>query len=142
MSFSNAPIRGVNVLVGGAFGVVYLLIGLLGFAVSGGTDFFGREGGKVFGLFMVNPAHNIVHLLIGVLLVAAATRGEAQASRANTLVGGIYLLLGVVGLFILDNDVNIVALNGWDNVLHFGSAAVLLAAGLSYARSTRASTRT
>ena len=134
-SNSNAPARGLNVIVGGAFGVIYLLVGLLGFTVSGGHDFAGTDGGKLLGLFMVNPLHNIAHLLIGALLLAAALRGgEAAASRMNTLVGGLYLVLGVIGLFILSNDVNILALNGADNVLHFGSAAVLLAVGLMGAR--------
>jgi hypothetical protein len=122
--------------VGGAFGAIYLLVGLLGFAVSGGADFAGREGGKLLGLFMVNPLHNIAHLAIGALLLAAAARGEATAARANTLVGGVYLLLGILGLFILTSDANILALNSADNVLHLGSAAVLLAAGLLGARRT------
>lgn len=138
MSFSNstARTRGPNVIVGGVFGAVYLLVGLLGFAVPGGYGFADTEGGKVLGLFMVNPLQNIAHLLIGALLVLAATRGEMLSSRVNTLVGGVYLLLGTVGLFILSSDVNILALNAADNGLHFASAAVLLAVGLSRSRST------
>lgn len=130
MSYSNSSARGLNVIVGGAFGVIYLLVGLLGFTVSGGHDFAGMDGGKLLGLFMVNPLHNIAHLLIGALLVLAATRGEAVSSRANTLVGGVYLVLGVIGLFILSNSANILALNTADNILHFGSAAVLLGVGV------------
>jgi hypothetical protein len=81
---------------------------------------------------------NVAHLLIGALLVLAATRGEAVSSRVNTLVGGVYLLLGLVGLFILNEDVNILALNTPDNILHFGSAAILLGVGLSAGRRTTA----
>jgi Domain of unknown function (DUF4383) len=140
---SNAPARGLNVIVGGAFGVIYLLVGLLGFTVSGGHSFADTDGGKLLGLFMVNPLHNIAHLLIGALLVLAATRGEVAASRMNTLIGGLYLVLGVIGLFILNNDVNILALNTADNILHFGSAAVLLAVGLlATRRSTTGRTTT
>lgn len=139
MSYSNTSARGPNVIVGGAFGVVYLLVGAAGFAVSDGYDFAGSEGGKVLGIFMVNPLHNITHLLIGALLLAAAIRGEALSSRVNRPVGGVYALLGVIGLFILDNDdVNILALNWQDNVLHFGSAGMLLAAGLLAPRNTAA----
>lgn len=136
MAFSNASIRGVNVVVGGAFGVAYVLIGLLGFPVSSGHAFAGSDGGELFGLFMVNSLHNVAHLLIGALLVYGVTRGEAVASRVNTLVGGIYLLLGVAGLFVFTGDLNLLALNGADNVLHFGSAAVLLVVGVSHTRST------
>ena len=138
MSYSNALNRGANVLIGYVFGAVYLLVGLLGFTVSGGHDFAGMDGGKLLGLFMVNPLHNVAHLLIGALLVLAATRGEAVSSRVNTVVGGVYLLLGLVGLFILNEDVNILALNTPDNILHFGSAAILLGVGLSAGRRTSA----
>ena len=138
MSYSNALNRGANVLIGYVFGAVYLLVGLLGFTVSGGHDFAGMDGGKLLGLFMVNPLHNVAHLLIGALLVLAATRGEAVSSRVNTVVGGVYLLLGLVGLFILNEDVNILALNTPDNILHFGSAAILLSVGLSAGRRTSA----
>ena len=138
MSYSNALGRGVNVVLGYVFGAVYLLVGLLGFTVSGGHDFAGMDGGMLLGLFMVNPLHNVAHLLIGALLVLAATRGETVASRVNTVVGGVYLLLGLVGLFILSNDVNILALNTPDNLLHFGSAAILLGVGLSAGRRTTA----
>jgi hypothetical protein len=138
MSYSNAPARGANIVIGGVFGVVYLLVGLLGFTVSGGHHFAGTDGGTLLGLFMVNPLHNVAHLLIGALLVIAATRGEAVSSRVNTVVGGVYLLLGLIGLFILSNDVNVLALNTPDNLLHFGSAAILLGVGLSARR--RAST--
>lgn len=137
MSSARAHSRGPNVIIGAVFGAVYLLVGALGFTVSGGHGFAGTDGGKLLGLFMVNPLHNIAHLLIGALLLAAALRGgEMAASRMNTLVGGLYLVLGVIGLFILSNDVNILALNGADNVLHFGSAALLLAVGLSRSRTT------
>jgi Domain of unknown function (DUF4383) len=142
MSNSTASGRGANVLIGGVFGVVYLLVGLLGFTVSGGHDFAGMDGGKLLGLFMVNPLHNIAHLIIGALLVFAATRGEYVSARVNALVGGVYLLLGVIGLFILNNSVNILALNTADNILHFGSAAVLLGVGLTAGRRATTATRT
>jgi hypothetical protein len=84
MSYSNVVSRGANVVVGYVFGTVYLLVGLLGFTVSGGHDSAGMDGGTLLGLFMVNPLHNVAHLLIGALLVLAATRGEAVSGRVNT----------------------------------------------------------
>ena len=103
--------RSVNVLVGYVFGAVYLLVGLLGFEV--------------------NPLHNIVHLAVGAALVLAARQGVAASRAVNTAVGGVYLLVGVLGLFILGSSANILALNSADNVLHVASAAVLLAVGLA-----------
>jgi hypothetical protein len=126
-----------NRLLGTAFGAVYILVGLLGFTVSGGHGFAGMDGGKLLGIFMVNPMHNVVHLLVGGLLLAGAAGGEAVAARVNTLVGGVYLAVGVVGLFILNSSANILALNSADNVLHFLSAAVLLGVGLTARRPAR-----
>ncbi|HEV7756450.1 MAG TPA: DUF4383 domain-containing protein [Mycobacteriales bacterium] len=119
-----------NRLLGAVFGAVYLLVGLAGFAVTGGVGFAATEG-KALILFDVNPLHNIVHLLIGALLLFGAVRGVATAKGVNTLVGAVYLLVGLLGLFLLDSSANILALNGADNVLHLASAILLLGVGLS-----------
>ena len=56
----------------------------------------GRPRGRPpAGLFLVDPLANIVHVGVGVLLAAGASRGDAAAARVNTLVGGVYLVLGV-----------------------------------------------
>lgn len=117
-----------NRLVGAIFGVVYLLVGLAGFLVTGGVPFAGQEGEPLLG-FEVNPLHNIVHLLIGLVLVLGS-RTVPSAKAANTAVGAVYLLVGLLGLFILDSAANILALNAADNVLHLGSAVILLGVGL------------
>jgi hypothetical protein len=118
-----------NRLVAAVFGGVYLLVGLLGFVVTGFSNFAGTEGDTLI-VFDVNPLHNIVHLAIGALLVASS-RNVAGAKAANTTVGAVYLLVGILGLFLVGSDANILALNSADNVLHFASAVVLLGIGLS-----------
>ena len=123
-----------NRLVAAVFGVVYLLVGLLGFIQTGFDKFADNNTNeKLLGIFEINPLHNIVHLLIGAVLLAAALKGIAAAKGANTLVGGVYLLVGIIGLFIANDtsDLNILSLNGADNVLHLASALVLLGVALS-----------
>ena len=120
----------VNRLVAYVLGAVFLLIGVLGFAVTTDVGFASREGDSLLG-FEVNPLHNIVHLLVGAVLLLGATRGVAAARSANIAIGGTYLVVGIIGLFILDSSANILALNSADNVLHLVSAAVLLGAGLA-----------
>ncbi len=127
---ATSATRSVNRLLGYVLGIVYLLIGALGFAVTGGVGFAEQDGNTLLG-FEVNPLHNIVHLLVGAVLLLGATRGVAAARSANTAVGGTYLLVGIIGLFILNSDANILALNSADNVLHLVSAAALLGAGLA-----------
>ena len=132
-----------NRLLGTVFGAVYLLVGLIGFAYTGFSEFAGTNTeDKILGIFEVNPLHNIAHLAIGALLVLSARAGAGTAKAANSLVGGVYLLLGVVGLFILDSELNILSLNNADNVLHFASAAVLLGVGVTQDRGTRTATHT
>ncbi len=125
----TATRRPANVLVGYVLGAVYLLVGLLGFVVTSGVGFAATEGGSLLG-FEVNPLHNVVHVAVGAALVLAARQGVAASRAVNTAVGGVYLLVGVLGLFILGSSANILALNGADNVLHVVSAAVLLGVGL------------
>lgn len=119
--------RTVNQTVALVFGAAYTLVGLAGFLVS--TTFADRDDEKLLGLFEVNNLHNVVHLLIGLALVAASRRHDS-ARGANLAIGATYLALGVVGPFIQDTDVNVVALNGADNGLHLASGALLTAVAL------------
>ena len=129
-----------NRLLGVVFGAVYLLVGILGFFFTNGVDIFATEGGLLLGIFEVNPFHNVAHLLIGAALLFSGLANVKAARTTNTIVGAAYLLLGLVGLFILESAANILALNGADNVLHFASAAVLLAVGLGADKATRTAT--
>jgi len=78
-----------------------------------------------------------VHLLVGALLLYGATRGVGPSRAVNTAVGGVYLVVGIIGLFILDSSANILALNSADNVLHLVSAVALLGAGLATDKDVR-----
>ncbi|MEY2847640.1 MAG: hypothetical protein RI885_305 [Actinomycetota bacterium] len=127
-----------NRLLATVFGAVYLFIGLIGFAFTGGVDFFATSGGKIFGIFEVNVFHNVAHLLIGAALVIAGLSTVRAAKAVNTTIGAAYLLLGVAGLFLVGSAANILAINAADNVLHFASAAVLLAVGLGADKNVRA----
>ncbi|MFC4616056.1 DUF4383 domain-containing protein [Cellulomonas sp. H30R-01] len=126
-----------NRIVGTVFGAVYLLVGVAGFFVTSGVGFASTEGEPLI-LFEVNPLHNIVHLLIGAVLFFAARSSVAASRAANTGVGAVYLLVGVLGLFLVGSGANILALNGADNVLHFASAVLLLGVGLGADRTASA----
>ncbi|GHD81511.1 uncharacterized protein DUF4383 [Salinibacterium amurskyense] len=119
-----------NRLLGTVFGAVYILVGLLGFTVTNGVGFFATEGGLLLGLFEVNIFHNVAHLIIGAALLLAGLSNVKAARTVNSVIGFAYLALGFLGLFLVGSALNILALNAADNVLHFASAAVLLAVGL------------
>ncbi|MFF1875792.1 DUF4383 domain-containing protein [Kitasatospora herbaricolor] len=127
-----------NRLVATIFGAVYLVVGLLGFAYTGGVGFVATKGGLLLGIFEVNPLHNIAHLLIGAALLIAGLTRVAAAKAVNTTVGAVYLLLGIVGFFLVGTGANILALNTPDHFLHLVSAIVLLGVGLGAERTVRA----
>ena len=132
----NSP----NRIVATVFGAVYVFVGLLGFAVTGGVGFIATEGGLLLGVFQVNPLHNVAHLLIGAALLIAAFVGVTAAKAVNSIVGGAYLLLGIVGFFLVGTALNILALNTFDHFLHLASAIVLLGVGLAAERTARVAT--
>ena len=123
-----------NRLVAIIFGAVYLVVGALGFLVTAGVDFIATEGGLLLGIFEVNPLHNIVHLLIGAALLIAGLSSVSAAKATNIVVGAVYLLVGIVGFFLVGTALNILALNTFDHFLHLVSALVLLGVGLAAER--------
>jgi hypothetical protein len=126
-----------NRLLATVLGIFYVLIGIAGFAVTMGIGFFAAPGGHLLGIFEVNPLHNVAHLVIGAALLIAGLSGARAARTVNSVVGAAYLVLGIAGLFVVGSPLNILAINGADNVLHFGSAALLLAVGLGAERAVK-----
>ncbi|SDR70006.1 DUF4383 domain-containing protein [Agrococcus carbonis] len=126
-----------NRLVATIFGAVYLLVGVLGLFVAGG-NVAGPDGALLLGVFQVNHLHNIAHLAIGAALLLSGLRGTASAKAVNVTVGAVYLLLGIVGFFLVGTALNILALNTADHILHLASAIVLLGTGLALDRSSAA----
>lgn len=110
-------------LFGNVFGGVYVAVGLIGFALTG-VDGFAASNGPELIIFQINPLHNVVHVLIGVALLAAAGAGEAVARQVTAVVGAVYGVVGVLGFVLVGSgSLNILALNGADNLLHLGTAA-------------------
>ncbi len=130
-----------------AAGAVFLLVGILGFLPGvtsnvGRIGFIGHESeAELLGVFRVNILHNIVHLLFGVVGLAAAR--TVAWSKSFLLYGGvIYLALWLYGLVIdLGTAANFVSLNTADNWLHFSLGIAMIAAGLLVPRVRDAAVR-
>jgi hypothetical protein len=123
-----------------AVGVVFLLAGIAGFipgVTSNFSDlsFAGHDSeAKLLGIFQVSILHNIVHLLFGVLGIAAARRWSSSSSY---LIGGgfVYLLLWIYGLLIdKDSTANFVPVNNADNWLHLVLGLGMVVLGFALGR--------
>ena len=109
---------GLNRTVAAIFGVVYIVAGVAGFILDS----------PLFGIFEVNVLHNVVHVLLGAILVWGMMN-TASAILANRWVGVVLLVLGVVGIFVPEGF-GLVPLGGNDVWLHLASGVVL--AGVSF----------
>ena len=124
------------------FGVVFLLVGLAGLFVPGGTSMRHEMEGAplLFGMFPVNLAHNVVHLLFGVWGLAAS-RGYG-ASVAYARIGGLaYLALAVLGYFMPEIP-GLMPIGGYDIWLHLVLGIALTVVGFSARERVRTADRT
>ena len=106
------------------FGVVYLAVGVAGFAVTGFSDFAGMHHDKLL-IFSVNPAHNVIHLAMGLAWLAAAPNHRA-AKAANLLFGVVLGLVTVLGAFDGMGMLGMSGLADPDNFLHLATATLAL----------------
>jgi hypothetical protein len=123
----RTPVQAVTAAVG----VVFLLVGILGFVPGitthyGDLGFAGHDSGaKLLGLFQVSVLHNLVHLAFGVAGLALAR--TADASRTYLLGGGVvYLVLWVLGLA---DGGGWIPVNTADDWLHLGLGVGMLGLG-------------
>jgi hypothetical protein len=107
-------------------GLALLLAGALGFLAdasfdtSAGAD--GLQGDGFLG-FEVNAWHNIVHLLSGLVLLAAFRR-RGPAKAVALAFGLVYGLVAIIGMIDGSDVLGIIPVNGADNVLHIALSAL------------------
>src|SRR5262249_4783967 len=107
-----------------AFGVVYTIVGLIGFAVSSTL----MTANLI--IFPVNVLHNVVHLLVGLLGIAAFLTARAGLYARGMAV--LFAILPVAG-FLPQPLLGLVPLGGADVVLHALTAILAGVAGWAYA---------
>lgn len=117
---SRIPSQYLALIVGLAFTVA----GIAGFFVTGFDDFFARDTNQFLLGLEINPAHNVVHLLLGLAgLALGVSAAGARTYGALLFVG--YAAAFVFGLFAVDNrEINFLSLNMADNWFHLASALV------------------
>ena len=122
-------------ILGLVFGAVYLVVGIVGFFVTGFDNFAGNsQHDMLIGLFMINPLHNIAHILVGVLGLALS-RTLAGARSYGWILAVLYAALFVYGLIAVGQSWDFLNLHAGDNVLHILTAVVGLLIALLPVRS-------
>ena len=107
----------------GVFGGVYLLVGLVGFAVTGGS----MSTHQLLGIFDLNVVHNIVHIAIGLLGLGAFAAGAAASRTYAIGLAVVYLVVAAAG-FVTQPFLGIIPVGGADIGLHVATALVAIVA--------------
>jgi hypothetical protein len=123
------------------FGVVFILVAIMGFIAPGGMQMQPTDpatSAQALGIFPVNLAHNIVHLLFGLWGLAASRSWGGSTSFFKT--GGIiYAVLTVLG-FVAPDGFGTMPLGGNDIWLHAILAVAMLAIGFTAKDGARVAT--
>jgi len=123
------------------FGAVYLLVGIVGFFVTGFDNFADNSQHEMLLFFMINPLHNVVHIVIGLAgLLLARTLTGARTYGWLLAVG--YAAAFVYGLIAVGESWDVLNINPADNVLHILTAMVGLVIALAPVRTTAGAART
>ena len=120
----NSPlVRGMSSLTCLIAGGIFLILAIWGF--------FLPQGGYVLGLFAVNAMQNWVHLLSGLILLAAGFSDNRSAAVALVVFGAIYGLITIMGFAGVPWIVNMLNLNHADHWLHLLLTAAFLTVGIT-----------
>ena len=125
----RTPVQNVARLVG----VVFLLVGILGFIpgittnLYDGLEFAGDNGdAELLGIFGVSVLHNIVHGLFGIAGLALSSTWSG--ARAYLIGGGaVYAALWLLGIF---GGADWIPSNDADTWLHLVLGGGMVAAGV------------
>jgi hypothetical protein len=112
----------------GILGAVYVIVGLMGFlgdpivADPSHAD-MPSASGDLLGIFPINAVHNVVHLIIGGVLIYGAY-DASRAVLAARAVAVTYAAVGLLGL-VAPDTFGLMPIGGADVALHLGTAALL-----------------
>ena len=119
------------------FGIFYLAVGVVSFAVTGFNGVVSSSGTIFLGLH-INPFHNIVHIGIGLILIIASRVPDATITQGVVLgVAILYVAATLLGFLGKLPIIAITSAGNPDNFFHLISAGIMLFAGLAGAAQQR-----
>jgi Domain of unknown function (DUF4383) len=113
------------------FGIVFLAVGILGF-VPGITN-----NEMLLGIFHLNAAHSVVHIVSGAIFLFASMSGAAGARLWFQIFGVIYAIVAVLGFMNGDQPILGLISSSMNNTwLHVVLAVAMLAIGFGSPKQT------
>ena len=111
------------------FGLVLIAFGVLGFLPELTPE------GKLLGIFMVNPVHNVIHLVSGGVALFCGLSSTFASKVYFIAFGIVYAAVAVLGFMLGEGMLfDLIAINTADNWLHTVIAVVSLYFGLFLSR--------
>lgn len=114
-------------------GVVFVLVGLLGFVPNPLVG----EGG----FFHTDLVHNLVHLIIGIVLLVMMSK--PAAGLTVKVVGIVYLVVAILGFLMVGSEtgklIGLIEVNGADNWLHLVLGVVIVILGWTVCKGSSSS---
>lgn len=111
-------------------GAVLLVVGLLGFVSALAPN------SLLLGIFAIDPIHNVIHILSGIVGLAAGFAGARYARLFAGVFGAVYGLVTVVGFIQGTTVLGLISVNLADNLLHLAIAAASLLVFFATANAT------
>lgn len=110
------------------YGITFIAVGLLGFIPN---PLISSEG-----IFAVNTAHNIVHMLLGIVFIAGTLKFPGYENRLLIIMGLGGIAVTILGFLTTGNlMLGIIHANIADHWLHLGLGIVILASGVIFKNS-------
>ena len=106
------------------FGFALVLAGILGFIP------IATPNHMLLGIFMVDPMHNVVHIVSG-LLAFSAVMWDDYAKLYFRAFGVFYALVAVLG-FVMNGELMMMHMNVADHILHVVIAVAALYLGFAH----------
>ncbi len=109
------------------FGIILLIVGILGFIPAVTPE------GYLLDLFHVNPAHNWIHLITGIIALICGFTSRKSSRLFFQIFGVIYAIVALLGIYYVDRPIlGFIANNVADVILHIVIAVIALYLGFGY----------
>ena len=113
-------------------GLVYVVLGLVGFGVTGFDGFTQNGPDELLGGGL-NPFHNIVHIGAGLFLIIMGLQRNPAAAEGAAMGAGLSLIVFFIVGVAADDNLTILSTNGvgdFNNFNHLVVGVTLLVVGL------------